>query len=85
VKLKHTEFFYAPDELGMSIIVCLEFVVSPVVGLLEIFRFVLIFRKVFAEEGKHNYELRGLQQGFTKWECKYHVVFRSERDPNQPF
>jgi hypothetical protein len=27
VKLKHTEFFYAPEELGMSIIVCLEFVV----------------------------------------------------------
>ena len=48
----------------MSIIVCLEFVVSPVVGLLEIFRFVLIFRKVFAEEGKHNYEPRGLQEGF---------------------
>ena len=27
MKLKHTEFFYAPEELGMSIIVCLEFVV----------------------------------------------------------
>ena len=27
VKLKHTGFFEAPEEFGMSIIVCLEFVV----------------------------------------------------------